>query len=60
MTIPNDFFSYLGMRQFFVHSYPYATVQQMIDTVEGIHLSLKYGGAIPQYLADYSTWQPAD
>jgi peptide/nickel transport system substrate-binding protein len=53
ITIKGDFFSYLGMRQFFVHSYPYATIQQTINTKSGIVLAFNYGGAIPQYMGDY-------
>lgn len=53
VNIPSDFFSYLGMRQFFAHSYPYATIEQSIWTVHGIVLAINYGGAIPQYMANY-------
>jgi hypothetical protein len=53
VNIPPDFFSYLGMRQFFVHTYPYATIESTIETRYGIVLGINYGGAIPQYMANY-------
>ncbi|MCI4346666.1 MAG: ABC transporter substrate-binding protein [Thermoplasmata archaeon] len=53
ITIPNDFFSHLGVRQFLVHTYPYQTVQTTINTRDGITLGFLYGGAIPQFMANY-------
>ncbi|MCI4334563.1 MAG: PKD domain-containing protein [Thermoplasmata archaeon] len=53
ISIPGDFFSHLGMRQFFVHTYPYQTVQTTINTRDGITLAFEYGGAIPQFMANY-------
>jgi hypothetical protein len=53
VTIPNDFFSYLGMRQFFVHAYPYATVQSTVNTVDGVQYGFDFGGAIPDFLGNY-------
>jgi hypothetical protein len=53
ITIKSDFFSYLGMRQFFAHAYPYATIQNTINTVDGIVLGFNYGGAIPQFMGNY-------
>jgi peptide/nickel transport system substrate-binding protein len=64
VTVRTDFFSYLGMRQFFVHSYPYATVQNTIETKNGIQFSFPEGGAIPAYMANYYpqniTWPTGD
>ena len=53
ITIKNDFFSYMGMRQFFARAYPYQTVLRTIDTYNGIQLGFGYGGAIPQFMANY-------
>ena len=53
VTIKNDFFSYLGMRQFFARAYPYTTIQDTINTKDGIVLGFNYGGAIPQYMGNY-------
>ena len=53
VTVQSDFLGYLGMRQFLVHSYPYATIQQTINTKDGIQLGFNYGGAIPQFMGNY-------
>ncbi len=53
ITIPSDFFGNVGIRQFFTHAYPYNTVEQTINTKDGIQYLFNYGGAIPQYMANY-------
>ena len=53
VNIPSNFFSYLGMRQFFVHAYPYASVQSTVNTVDGIQYGFDFGGAIPDFLGNY-------
>jgi peptide/nickel transport system substrate-binding protein len=53
ITAPTDFFSYVGMRQFFSAAYPYSTIQQTINTIGGIPYDFQYGGAIPQFMANY-------
>lgn len=53
VSVPTDWFSYLGMREFFAHAFPYATIQQSINTRDGVVLGFDYGGAIPQYMANY-------
>jgi len=53
VNIPSDFFSYTAVRQFIAHAYPYATIQSTINTKEGIAYNFNYGGAIPQYMANY-------
>jgi hypothetical protein len=53
VTIPADFFSYLGMRQFFVHAYPYASVESTVNTVDGIQYAFDFGGAIPDFMGNY-------
>ncbi len=53
VTIPQDFFSYVGMRAFFSYVYPYQTVQTTYNTVHGIELGFLSGGAIPQFMANY-------
>jgi peptide/nickel transport system substrate-binding protein len=52
-TIPADFFSHVGMRQFFAHAYPYQTIQNTISTKDGIQYLFNYGGAIPQFMTPY-------
>jgi hypothetical protein len=53
ITVPQDWFSHVAMRQFFAHTYPYATIQQTINTKSGIQYAFGYGGAIPQFMANY-------
>lgn len=53
ITVPSDVFSYVGLRQFIVHAYPYQTVSQTINTLDGIQYDFNYGGAIPQFMANY-------
>jgi peptide/nickel transport system substrate-binding protein len=64
VTVKNDFFSYLGMRQFVSRAYPYTTIQQSIETKDGIQLGFNYGGAIPEFMANYYpkdiAWPNAD
>jgi hypothetical protein len=53
LTAPADFFSYDAVRQFFVHAFPYATVQANVNTVDGIEYNFAYGGAIPEFMGNY-------
>ncbi|MCI4336758.1 MAG: PKD domain-containing protein [Thermoplasmata archaeon] len=53
ISVPSDVFSYGGLRQFIAHAYPYATIEQTINTLDGIEYDFNYGGAIPQFMANY-------
>jgi hypothetical protein len=53
ITIPADFFSSVGVRNFFAHAFPYSTVQNTINTVDGVTYSFLQWGAIPQFMANY-------
>ena len=53
ITVQPDFFSYEAVRQLFAHAYPYATIQSTINTKGGIQYGFNYGGAIPQFMANY-------
>ncbi|MCI4357923.1 MAG: ABC transporter substrate-binding protein [Thermoplasmata archaeon] len=53
ITVPSDFFSHQGVRQFFVHAFPYGTVQSTINTVDGITFNFGFGGAIPKFMGAY-------
>jgi peptide/nickel transport system substrate-binding protein len=53
ITIPDDFFTYLGMREFFARAYPYTTVENTINTKDGIQFEFNEGGAIPQFMGNY-------
>jgi peptide/nickel transport system substrate-binding protein len=53
ITVPADFFTNIGVRNFFVNAYPYQTTEQTISTKDGIQYLFNYGGAIPQFMANY-------
>jgi peptide/nickel transport system substrate-binding protein len=53
INVPGNWFSYLGMREFFARAYPYATIQNTINTKDGIQLGFDSGGAIPKFMSDY-------
>jgi hypothetical protein len=53
VTVPDDFFTNLGIRNFFVNAYPYQTTENTISTEDGIQYLFNYGGAIPQFMANY-------
>ncbi|MCI4331669.1 MAG: ABC transporter substrate-binding protein [Thermoplasmata archaeon] len=53
VNVPSDFFSHAAVRQFLTHAYPYQTIQSTINTKSGIQYLFNYGGAIPQFMANY-------
>jgi hypothetical protein len=53
LNVPSDFFNYVGLREFLVNAYPYATVENTVFTTDGIQYGFNYGGAIPQYMGNY-------
>jgi len=53
INVPGDFFSYVGLREFLAHAFPYNTVENSIFTADGIQYGINYGGAIPHYTGDY-------
>ncbi|MGC2290106.1 MAG: PKD domain-containing protein [Thermoplasmata archaeon] len=53
VDIPSNFFSYLGMRQFLIHAYPYASVESTVNTIDGIQYAFDFGGAIPDFMGNY-------
>jgi PKD domain len=64
VTVPEDWFSILGVRQLFSTSYDYTTVQSTLNTVDGIQYAFNYGGMIPHFMSDYFptniSWPSAD
>lgn len=52
-NIKNNTFSYIGLRDFLATTIPYATVENTINTVDGIQYLFNYGGFIPQFMANY-------
>ncbi|HEV2317394.1 MAG TPA: PKD domain-containing protein [Thermoplasmata archaeon] len=53
ITVPPDWFTSVGMRNFFTDAYPYSTIESTVLTVDGIQTGFEYGGAIPQFMANY-------
>ncbi|MFZ1022668.1 MAG: hypothetical protein WAN87_00850, partial [Thermoplasmata archaeon] len=53
INVPQNFFANVGIRNFLTRAYPYTTIEGTINTVDGIELGFNYGGAIPQYMANY-------
>jgi peptide/nickel transport system substrate-binding protein len=53
ITVNSDWFTNVGMRNFFATAYPYTTIQQTVLTQDGIQGGFNYGGAIPQFMANY-------
>ncbi len=51
--IPPSLFTTIGLRNFYIAAYPYTTIQNTINTVDGIQFSFEAGGPIPNGLADY-------
>ena len=52
-NVPGDFYSYVGMRQFFAQAFPYNTFINVDSSSDGIPFIQGEGGAIPQYLGNY-------
>lgn len=53
ITVPTNWFTYIGMRQFFVTAFPYQTSESTVNTVGGIEYGFNYGGVIPQGMGNY-------
>jgi hypothetical protein len=51
--VPGNFFQSLGLRQFLVNAYPYSSINQAYETVDGIPIGVPYGGAIPYGMGSY-------
>ncbi|MFY9717103.1 MAG: hypothetical protein WAK40_04125 [Thermoplasmata archaeon] len=52
-NIPADFFTNLALREFYVHAYPYTTVENTINTVDGVQYTFNAGGPIPYGMGNY-------
>jgi len=53
LNIPSNFFNYIGLREFLVNAFPYTTVEDTINTVDGIQYGVNFGGWIPQGMGNY-------
>jgi hypothetical protein len=52
-NIPADFFTNLALREFYVHAYPYTTIENTVNTVDGIQYEFNAGGPIPFGMGNY-------
>jgi len=53
INIPSSFFQNIALRNFLVNAYPYTSVDQTYNCVDGICFGEDYGGAIPHGMGDY-------
>jgi hypothetical protein len=53
LNVPGDFLSFVGLREFLVHAFPYSTVESTAFTTDGVADGSNYGGAIPQDMGGY-------
>jgi ABC-type transport system substrate-binding protein len=64
LNVPGNFFASDSVRNFLNLAYPYTTIENTINTVDGISYGTNYGGAIPNGLGDYYpeniSWPDAD
>jgi hypothetical protein len=51
--IPSTLFTDLALRNFYVNAYPYTTIQNTINTVDGVVFSFNAGGPIPENMGNY-------
>jgi peptide/nickel transport system substrate-binding protein len=62
-NVPSTTLSNVAVRQFLVHAYPYNTVENTINQVDGLTYGLNYGGAIPlsmQFTQQNVSWPAGD
>ncbi len=52
-TVPTNFFTNLAVREFYVHAYPYTTVENTVRTVDGVQYDFNNGGPIPVGMGNY-------
>ena len=52
-NIPATFFQNIALRNFLVNAYPYTSVDQTYNSVDGVCFGEDYGGAIPHGMGDY-------
>ena len=53
INVPTDFFADNTVRNILNHDWPYTTVQNTIETVDGVNIRFNYGGAIPVGMGNY-------
>jgi hypothetical protein len=52
-NIASSFFTNIALREFLVHAYPYTTIENTINTVDGVQYSFNAGGPIPVGMGNY-------
>ncbi len=64
INVPGTILQDLNFRQFLINSFPYATIQSTVNTVDGIQYAFPYGGAVPQFMGNFYpaniSWPTAD
>ncbi len=64
LNVPGTFFASDSVRNFINYAFPYTTVENTINTVDGIEYGSNYGGAIPSGMGNYYpeniTWPSTD
>jgi peptide/nickel transport system substrate-binding protein len=53
LNVPGTFFASDAVRNFVNYAYPYTTVENTINTIDGIQFGYNYGGAIPGGMGNY-------
>ena len=53
INVPTDFFADNTVRNLLNHAWPYTTVINTLETVDGVNLRFAYGGAIPIGMGNY-------
>ncbi len=54
-------FSSIGLRNFYIAAYPYTTIENTINTVDGIQFSFNAGGPIPEGMGSvYGSYYPSN
>jgi peptide/nickel transport system substrate-binding protein len=64
LNVPGNFFASDSVRNFVNDAYPYTTIENTINTIDGIQFGYNYGGAIPGGMGNYYpeniTWANSD
>jgi len=53
VNIAMNTFAYNGLRGFLAAAYPYSSVQNEYNVIQGVQYGFNYGGFIPQYMGPY-------
>jgi len=53
INVAHDFFASNTVREFLVHAWPYATINNTLWTIDGVSYDFNTGGAIPRGMGNY-------